>query len=70
MKYEVIYTDDALQDLEGIYDYISQVLREPSIAEKQTTRIMNSADTLDTMPFSHRLCDYEPWRSKGFVFYL
>ena len=66
MTWNVYYTDDAVQDLQDIYDYISNVLLEPVIAEKQTNRIMDAADSLNYMPLRYRLYDYEPWRSKGF----
>ena len=65
MKWHVDYADDAVQDLQAIYDYISSTLQEPGIAERQTNRIMDTADTLDHMPFRYRLYDNEPWRSRG-----
>jgi toxin ParE1/3/4 len=65
MIWEVFYTDDALQDLEDIHDYISLILLEPGIAEKQTNRIMDAADTLEHMPLRYRLYEHEPWHSKG-----
>lgn len=61
----VFYTDDAEQDLQGIFDYIKDALLEPITAEKQTNRIMDAADSLDCMPLRFRLYDYEPWRSRG-----
>ena len=68
MKWEVEYTDSARLDLKGIYGHIADVLLEPSIAQKLSDRIMDTADSLDNMPFRHRLCDYEPWRSRGWRF--
>jgi len=77
--WDVHYTNIAEQDLQSIYDYISDVILEPGTAEKQTDRIMDAADSLGQMPFRHRMCDYEPWRSRGWrvmpvdkylVFYL
>ena len=65
MIWNVDYTDDALRDLQGIFDYISLVLLEPRIAENQTGRIMDGADALDHMPFRYPLYDKEPWRSRG-----
>jgi len=65
MTWNIYYTDDAQEDLQGIYDYISDVLLAPETAEKQTDRIMDAADSLDHMPLRHRLYDHEPWRSKG-----
>ena len=68
MIWYVEYTDSAHLDLQNIYNYIAYVLLEPSIAQKQTDRIMDTADSLNNMPFRHRLCDYEPWRSRGWRF--
>ena len=68
MKWEVEYTHTANRDLQGVYDYIADTLLEPRIAQKQTDRLMDVADSLDFMPFRHRLCDYEPWRSRGWRF--
>ena len=65
MTWNVQYTKIAENDLHDIYSYIAYVLLEPGVAENQTNRIMDTADSLDHMPLRHRLCDYEPWRSKG-----
>ena len=65
MIWNVQYTMTAERDLNAIYDHIAFTLMEPSIAKKQTDRIMDTADSLDNMPLRHRLCDYEPWRSMG-----
>ena len=79
MTWEVEYTESAYRDLDGIYDYIANVLLEPVIAQNQTDRIMDAADSLDHMPLRYRLYEHEPWRSKGWrimpvdnyvVFYL
>ena len=65
MTWNVQYTKTADNDLHDIYSHIAYELLEPGIAEKQTNRIMDTADSLDHMPLRHRLCDYEPWRSMG-----
>ena len=65
MNWDVQYADSALQDLQAIYDYISEILLEPGIAGKQTDRIMDAIDSLEHMPLCHRLYDYEPWHSRG-----
>jgi len=79
MTWEVEYTESAYRDLDGIYDYIADVLLEPEIAQNQTDRIMDAADSLDHMPLRYRLYEHEPWRSRGWrivpvdnyvVFYL
>jgi len=79
MIWKVIYTDSAYRDLDGIFDYIADVLLEPAIAQNQTDMIMDAADSLDNMPLRHRQYEYEPWCSRGWrimpvdnylVFYL
>jgi len=77
--YKVIYTESAYRDLDRIFDYIAEVLLEPVIAQNQTDRIMDAAESLDSMPLRYRLYEHEPWRSRGWrimpvdnylVFYL
>lgn len=65
MVWKVNYTKDAEQDLQDIYDYISDGLLEPTTAANQTNRIMDAVDSLDRMPFRHILYDSELWRTKG-----
>lgn len=61
----VQYTNRSVADLESVYEYIAFELQEPAIAQNQVSRIMNSIDSLDQMPFRYRLYDREPWYSKG-----
>jgi len=65
MTWHVQYSESAEKDLQSIYDYIANTLHEPGIADKLTDRILDAADALENMPSRHRLCDYEPWRSRG-----
>jgi toxin ParE1/3/4 len=65
MIWKVNYTEEAEQDLQSSFDYISDVLLEPVTAANQTNRIMDAADSLDHMPLRYRLYDKEPWRSRG-----
>ena len=65
MMWRVCYSDNAKQDLKGIYTYIKKVLCVPDTAKNQAKRIKNAADSLIHMPMRHRLLDYEPWRSRG-----
>ena len=65
MTWKVIYSDEAQKDLQEIYDYIAVILLEPEIAERQSERIMNAADSLISFPFRYRIYDIEPWRTKG-----
>jgi toxin ParE1/3/4 len=65
MNWKIEYTEDALRDLQNIFDYISLILLVPGIAAKQIDRIMDAADTLGIMPLRYRLYGEEPWRSQG-----
>ena len=64
-KWVVKYTESYKEDLLSIYDYISDVILEPEIAEKLTNRIHAAADSLDFMPLRYQLIAHEPWRSMG-----
>ena len=50
MTWDVRYAKQFLQDLKEISEYITDVLQEPQIAEKQVQRILDAADSLDHMP--------------------
>jgi toxin ParE1/3/4 len=64
-KWAVIYANGARRDLHEISSYITEATLEPDIAEKQIARITKAADSLDFMPYRHRLHYDEPWRSQG-----
>lgn len=65
VKYRVIYTEEAEQDLINIYSYISLDLKVPVIARKQADRIMDFIKGLEKMPLRHKLYRDEPWHSRG-----
>ena len=65
MSWDIQYDPDAEQELDRIFAYICDVLIEPEIAKKQVARIVSAAASLDHFPLRHRLCDFEPWRSRG-----
>ena len=65
MNWNIQYTPDAERELDGIFTYIHDILMEPSVAKKQLARIRDSAISLDYFPLRHRLCEHEPWRSRG-----
>ncbi len=49
-KYKVEITQEALQDMEDIYNYIAIELLAPENAMKQYNRIADQILTLDTLP--------------------
>ena len=64
-KYEVRITDEALQDMEAIYEYIAGVLLAPENALGQYNRIADVILTLDSFPERFTLFESEPEHSWG-----
>ena len=64
--YDVIISDKAYNDMEGIYDHINEKLHAPVAAANQYNSIADAILSLEIMPERKRLMDSEPERSKGF----
>ncbi len=64
-KYNVLITDKALGDMNEIYTYIAEILKEPDTAIKQYNRIAEAIEKLDTFPNRIKIMDSEPERSWG-----
>ncbi len=64
MIWKVNYTAQALEDLKGIYEYISLVLLSPDSASKMVEKIKKAIRSLDYMPEKYKIYDQEPWKSK------
>lgn len=58
-------TDDALADMEALYEYISQKLLAPENALRQYNRIADAILTLDNYPERFGLFENEPEHSLG-----
>lgn len=65
MKYEIIYSDRALNDLRNIHRYIAVELLAPEAAKNLSNKIMTEIEALDEMPDRNPLYEKEPWRSRG-----
>ena len=65
MQYTVEITDEALADMEELYNYISYVLLAPENAMGQYDRIANAILKLDELPERFRIMDSELEHSKG-----
>ena len=65
MNWKIVYTKKAFEDLDGIVDYISNVLLEPEIAKNLFNLIIKEIKGLSQLPMRHKLWDDEPWRSQG-----
>lgn len=64
-KYNVCITDDALLDMENIYNYISCELLAPQNARDQYNRIAKAVLSLEELPERNRVFDSEPEHSLG-----
>lgn len=64
-QYRVKTADQALLDMENIYNYITEILLVPHIAMKQYDRIAEAIMGLKTFPNAHAPFDCEPERSLG-----
>lgn len=65
MRYKILYSEKAREDLRVKARYISYELQEFNTAKKIIDDILNDIKTLDTFPMRYRLCDYERWRKIG-----
>ncbi len=64
-KYNVLITDKALGDMNEIYTYIAEILKEPETAAKQYDRIADSIEKLNIFPYRIKVMNSEPERSWG-----
>lgn len=65
MKYEILFSANAKNDLISIVRYISVELSEPEIAEKVSQRMLKAIKSLEEFPNRYRLCDFVEWKEKG-----
>lgn len=65
MIYTVHITEQAENDLRGIYEYIAFGKKSPENAGNQIDRLEESINALINFPEKHRPYDKEPWFSRG-----
>lgn len=65
IQYTVEITDEALTDMEQLYNYIAFSLLSPENAIRQYNRIADAILKLDMLPERFRIMDSEPEHSKG-----
>lgn len=63
--YSMVIAEAAEADLDGIADYISYELKEPSTALKQLARIEEAMTALEEMPERHSLVQDKYLAAKG-----
>lgn len=64
-RYQIIYSPQAIDDLKGVYAYISFSLNAADTARKQVGRIRSEIRSLSTMPERYALVQWEPWYGMG-----
>lgn len=64
-SFTVILNKNTANDLEEIYSYISESLKEPSTAEAYLKMIRKAIKSLDEMPMRNMLIDEEPFHMMG-----
>ena len=65
IRYTVEIADEALADMEQLYQYIAFNLQSPEYAMGQYNRIADAILKLDMLPERFRIMDSEPEGSKG-----
>ncbi len=65
MIYEVEVSEQADNDLRGIFEYIALELQSPENASRQLDHLEEQILSLDTMPERYRKYEKEPWKSRG-----
>ena len=65
MIYKIEYSENSLEDLKAIYEYIAYELFAPTTASNQVNRIIKAISLLDRTPFMYKAYEEEPWKSKG-----
>lgn len=63
--YEVHFTDKAEQDLIEILLYVSEILKEPGIAERLYGTIKKQVQSLNHMTQRYAIVEEEPYRTYG-----
>ncbi len=64
-KYSVQVTDEAIADMEQIYNYIANQLLAPENAIGQYNRIADAILSLDQLPDRIKVMESEPEHSRG-----
>ena len=63
-KYNVVIEVPAVSDIDDIFDYISNVLKEPNAAERICDSIETAIYSLRQLPLRYAVIDEEPFASR------
>lgn len=64
-SYQVLYSDEALDDLRDTYSYIAFVLKEPLVAARLIQRLRKEIQTLGYFPERYHLVNIDAMRLLG-----
>ena len=64
-RYSVRIGRIALDDLAATYDYIADVLKSPSAAQRTYNSVAAAIESLSSFPKRHKLMESEPGKSAG-----
>lgn len=65
IKYNVIIELPAENDLMEVFNYITDILKEPAVAKRLFLGIKEQILKLDELPFRHAVISEEPYSSAG-----
>ena len=65
MKYEVFMTEQAVADLQAVFEYIAYELLAGQNAFGQLARLEQAVYSLEEMPERYRLYDKSPWKERN-----
>ena len=64
-KFDFVYSEEALEDLDSIYSYIALELKAKSTAANLIRRIRQEVRGLEPFSEMFPVVDWEPWHSTG-----
>ncbi len=66
MNYSVLISNQAKEDLRGIYAYIAYQLLSPAVAKKLLLKLEETIKSLETFPMRCHVMFDNPWKDRGF----
>ncbi len=63
MNYKINYSNEAINDLIQIHDYIANEANEPKNANDLINDIRNAIRLLDTFPLRFPVVSFSPWKT-------
>ena len=63
MNYKINYSNEAINDLIQIHDYIANEANEPKNANDLINDIRNTIRLLDTFPLRFPVVSFSPWKA-------